>query len=72
MLPHFRKRDQDWSPAEIDQVQGFVDKGGRLLLVTDPTRYGIEYDEWDNPILDTDVPHINDLAARFGLLFQPD
>ena len=29
----------DWTPDEIQQVQRFVDKGGRLLLVTDPTRF---------------------------------
>jgi hypothetical protein len=62
----------DWASSEIEQVVRFVDKGGRLLLVTDPTRYGIEFDEWDLPVLDDDVPHINDLAARFGLLFQAD
>jgi hypothetical protein len=63
---------EDWAPAEIKQVQEFVDKGGRLLIVTDPTRYGIAFDEWDYPILDEDVRHINDLAAQFGLLFQAD
>lgn len=63
---------QDWQADEIQQVQEFVDKGGRLLLVTDPTRFSIEFDDPDTPILDPDVPHINDLAARFGLIFQPD
>lgn len=63
---------QDWTPDEIDEVEQFVDKGGRLLLITDPSRYGVEYDEWDFPYLDEDVPHMNDLAARFGLLFQGD
>lgn len=63
---------QDWTPDEIGQVQEFVDKGGRLLLVTDPTRFSVEYDESDTPILDYDAPHINDLAARFGLVFQSD
>jgi hypothetical protein len=62
----------DWAPAEIEQVQEFVDKGGRLLLVTDPTRYAVEYDEEDFPILDEDVPHINGLSAQFGFLFQAD
>jgi hypothetical protein len=62
----------DWTPDEIDKVERFVEKGGRLLLVTDPTRYGIRYDEYDMPVIDDDVPHINDLAARFGLLFQAD
>jgi hypothetical protein len=63
---------EDWAPAEIKQVREFVDKGGRLLMVTDPTRYGVEYDEWDYPVFDDDVRHINNLAAQFGLLFQAD
>ncbi len=64
---------QDWAPDEIQLVQEFVDKGGRLLLVTDPTRFEVIYDEWDLYVgLDYDAPHINDLAARFGLVFQAD
>ena len=41
---------------EVDLVEGFVDKGGKLLLIADPTR---DHD-------------INPLAGRFGLAFQPD
>jgi hypothetical protein len=64
---------QDWTPQEIDQVLRFVEKGGRLLLVTDPTRFVVLYDEFDQYLgLDHDAPHINDLAARFGLTFQAD
>ncbi len=63
---------KDWTANEIKQVQEFVDKGGRLLLVTDPTRFSVEFDEQDNMVLDNDAPHINDLAARFGLIFQSD
>jgi len=63
----------DWTSDEIQLVQRFVDKGGRLLLVTDPSRYEVIYDEWGYYIgLDSDVPHINDLASRFGLVFQDD
>ena len=63
----------DWTPDEIQQVQRFVDKGGRLLLVTDPTRFDVIYDEWDLYVgLDHDAPHLNDLAAAFGLVFQTD
>jgi hypothetical protein len=62
-----------WKPAEIELVSRFVEKGGRLLLVTDPSRYGVLYDEWGSfSALDHDVVHINDLAARFGLVFQAD
>lgn len=63
---------EDWTADEIQQVSEFVDKGGRLLLVTDPTRYGVAYDEWDAAYLDDDVDHLNDLAAQFGLIFRAD
>ena len=63
----------DWTPDEIQLVQRFVEKGGRLLLVTDPSRFEVIYDEWGYYIgLDADVPHINDLASRFGFVFQDD
>lgn len=63
----------DWFPEEIQSVERFVEKGGRLLLVTDPSRFEVLYDEWGYYIgLDADVPHINDLASRFGFVFQDD
>lgn len=63
----------DWMPDEIQLVQRFVEKGGRLLLVTDPSRFGVIFDEWGYYIgLDADAPHINDLASRFGFVFQED
>ena len=63
----------DWMPDEIQAAQEFVEKGGRLLLVTDPSRFGVIYDEWGYYLgLDPDVPHINDLASRFGFVFQDD
>lgn len=64
---------ENWTSDEIEQVANFVAKGGRLLMVTDPSRYDYLYDEWDNFLgLDHDIVHINDLAARFGLVFQGD
>ena len=45
-----------YSEAESDLVERFVQKGGKLLLVSDPTR----------------PHRINTLAERFGLDFQPD
>lgn len=64
---------KDWTAEEIEQVARFVDKGGRLLMVTDPSRFDYLLDEWDYYVgLDHDVVHINDLAARFGLLFEDD
>ncbi len=62
-----------WQADEMEQVVKFVEKGGRLLLITDPSRYEVFYDEWGMfSALDADVAHINDLAARFGLVFQAD
>jgi hypothetical protein len=64
---------KNWAAEEIKQVQDFVAKGGRLLLITDPSRFEPLYDEWGGFLgLDHDAPHINDLATRFGLLFQTD
>ena len=45
-----------YSEAESALVERFVQKGGKLLLVSDPTR----------------PHQINTLAERFGLDFQPD
>ncbi len=64
---------ENWQPDEVQAVADFVEKGGRLLLVTDPTRYQPLYDDWDYLVgFDSDVNGINELAARFGLVFRPD
>jgi hypothetical protein len=64
---------EDWKPQEIQSVERFVEKGGRLLLVTDPTRYEVLLDEFGDYVgMDNDSPHLNDLAARFDLVFQED
>ena len=47
--------DEPFTRAEVDLVEKFVDKGGRLLLVADPTR----------------SHQIDNLAERFGISFQP-
>ena len=51
MLPQ-----EAYTEAEADVVERFVDRGGKLLLVSDPTRPN----------------RINDLAKRFGLEFRAD
>ena len=48
--------DEPYSPEEADLVEKFLAKGGRLLLIGDPTRNH----------------QINSLAERFGITFQPD
>lgn len=45
-----------YTRAEINLVERFVEKGGKLLLIADPTR----------------PHDINSLAEQFGLEFQPD
>ena len=45
-----------YGSREVDLVDRFVQKGGRLLLMADPTR----------------AHEINSLAGRFGVAFQPD
>ena len=47
--------DEAYTREEVDLVERFVDKGGRLLLVADPTRFH-QFDR---------------LARRFGITFQP-
>jgi hypothetical protein len=46
----------DYTPQEVQQVSNFVRKGGKLLLVADPSRSNA----------------INSLAESFGINFQPD
>ena len=46
----------EFSDAEAALVERFVNKGGKLLLISDPTR----------------PQRINTLAGRFGLEFRPD
>ncbi len=45
-----------YTPAEVDLVERFVRKGGKLLLISDPTR----------------IQRTNTLAERFGVNFRPD
>ena len=45
-----------YTVAEADLVESFVRKGGKLLLISDPTR----------------IHQMNSLAERFGVNFQPD
>lgn len=64
---------EELTTDEIQLIRSFVDKGGRLLLVTDPTRFDVRFDDYGYVLgLDSDVDYINDLAARFGLVFQAD
>lgn len=50
---------ETFSPQELRQLRDFVDKGGRLLLIADPTR-------------NSDVDGVNSVAAPFGIIFEED
>jgi hypothetical protein len=50
--------DSSFEAEEVAPIRNFVEKGGRLLLISDPTR--------------NDVEHINSLAGHFGVLFEGD
>jgi hypothetical protein len=66
----------EFSAEEILAVSRFVDRGGRLLLVGDPTRYQIIFDEED-PFaftfdLETDEIPLNTLANEFDIIYNGD
>ena len=65
-----------FSAAEIQALTRFVDRGGRLLMVGDPTRFEVVIDESD-PFaftfqLDSDRIPLNSLANEFDLIFNGD
>lgn len=66
----------DFSPEEILAVSRFVDRGGRLLLIGDPTRFNLIFDEEDffalNPTLQADQIPLNSLANEFDIAFNGD
>ncbi|MBS7609121.1 S49 family peptidase [Candidatus Bathyarchaeota archaeon] len=52
---------RSYSPAEVDKLEAFVDRGGILLLIFDPAYEYLALAELFAPI--------NSLATRFGLAF---
>ncbi len=64
-----------YSEAEVMAVRDFVNRGGRVLLVGDPTRYSISFDEDDffaAPVIQTAQIPLNDLANAFDITFRSD
>ncbi len=61
-----------FSPEEIAAVRDWVQRGGRLLLVADPTRYTYTYNEMGEPVYIDTALLINPLAAPFHLAFEDD
>lgn len=66
----------EFAPEEILAVRRFVGRGGRLLLVGDPTRFNLIFDENDifglNPTLEADQIPLNSLANEFDIAFNGD
>ena len=66
----------EFTIEEIQAVTRFVARGGRVLMVGDPTRYEIIFDEEDlfafTFELDTNQIPLNSLANQFGLIFNGD
>lgn len=66
----------EFSPQEVRAVERFVEQGGRILLVADPSRYDFEAEEdevyGEVYVTESDVTAINSLAAPFGLAFSDD
>ena len=66
----------EFSVTDIQAITRFVNRGGRVLLVGDPTRYEIIFDE-DDPFaftfeLETNQIPLNSLANQFGLIYNGD
>ena len=58
-LPHafiIVSPQEEFSKEEKETIDEFVDNGGKLLLIADPTRQG----------------KINSISLEFGLIFEPD
>ncbi len=66
----------EFTAEEILAVSGFVDRGGRLLLVGDPTRFNLVFDEEDifglDPTFLADPIPLNSLANEFDISFNGD
>jgi hypothetical protein len=63
-----------YAPAEIAAVEGFVERGGRLVVVLDPTRTGSGLDLFGFLFLAPadDVAAANQLLRSFDLSFSDD
>ena len=60
---------------EVQAVSDFVERGGRLLLVGDPTRFEIVFEETEftfEVFVETDKIPLNSLANEFDVTFNGD
>jgi hypothetical protein len=66
---------QQFSAKQIQAVENFVQRGGRLLMLGDPTRYNIVVEEdlfSFNIFVENDKIPLNSLANSFDLIFNGD
>ncbi|MBK7895710.1 MAG: hypothetical protein IPJ90_12695 [Anaerolineaceae bacterium] len=66
---------QQFSAEEVQAVENFVRRGGRLLMLGDPTRYNVVVEEdlfTFNIFVETDKIPLNSLANSFDLIFNGD
>jgi hypothetical protein len=63
-----------FSTSEIQQLLDFVRRGGRLLVLTDPTRSTIQYDYYGygSASVTADITAANSLLAPFDIAFLDD
>ena len=65
-----------YTPDELLAVANFVERGGRLLLIGDPSRFNVNFVE--DPVfgftfeLETNKLPLNSLANEFGIVFNGD
>ncbi len=66
---------EPFSAAEVQAVENFVRRGGRLLLLGDPTRYEVIVEEdlfTLNIFVETDKIPLNSVANSFDIIFNGD
>ncbi len=66
---------EPFSLEEIQAVENFVRRGGRLLMLGDPTRYNVVVEEdlfTFNVFVETDKIPLNSLANNFDIIFNGD
>jgi hypothetical protein len=70
-----------FSVPEIEEAERFVEQGGRVVLMGDPSRFALRPADVEDPLEDvlgdillpeSDVAALNSLASSFGLAFADD
>ena len=66
---------ESFTKEEVQAVSDFVDRGGRLLLVGDPTRFTVSFEETEftfEVLIESDKLPLNSLANEFNIIFNGD